>query len=251
MAGADEPFERKRDRIRRVAMRAVPVPLSVRTSDLPKRAASAAVMMALTAGAVLAGGIVLDGFIVLVALICIGEFVRLVFRAAHLVSTRILGCLFGIAYIAYAAILLIQIDNIRLLSLIVGAVICVDTFAYFFGRAIGGPKIAPQISPSKTWAGLLGGVFGATLALIAYFMVAFGEWEFSMLALVLPAALIAVLAQAGDFFESWLKRKASMKDSSRLIPGHGGVFDRIDGLLPVVILVGTVVVQVYPHWLNH
>ena len=241
--------ERKRDRMKRFAIRAVPVPLSVRTSDLPKRAASAAVMMAVAVGAVWAGGVVLDALIVLVALICMGEFVRLILRAAHKTATRAVGIVFGIGYIGYAASLLMRIENVALLALIVGAVACVDTFAYFFGRTIGGPKIAPSISPSKTWAGLLGGVVGATCALAVYFALAAGEWEFGMFALILPAALIAVLAQAGDFFESWLKRKAGMKDSSRLIPGHGGVFDRVDGLLPVVVLVGTVLVQFYPQWL--
>ena len=235
--------------MKRYALRAVPVPLSVRTSDLPKRAASGAVMLAIAVGAVWAGGAVLDALIVLVALICMGEFVRLILRAAHKTATRALGIVFGIAYIGYAASLLIRIENVALLALIVGAVVCVDTFAYFFGRTIGGPKIAPAISPSKTWAGLLGGVVGAACALAAYFTMAAGEWAFGMVALILLAALIAVLAQAGDFFESWLKRKAGMKDSSRLIPGHGGVFDRVDGLLPVVVLVGTVLVQFYPQWL--
>ena len=67
---------------------------------------------------------------------------------------------------------------------------------------------------------------------------------------IVPGAVLAVVAQSGDFFESWLKRKAGMKDSSNLIPGHGGIFDRIDGLIPVTILVGSVLMAQYPHWLN-
>ena len=130
---------------------------------------------------------------------------------------------------------------------VIGAVVFVDSFAYFFGRTLGGPKIAPSISPSKTWAGLLGGIVGVTvwIAVWSYFVAPamrgdaaaviditrFGQ----MLGL---GALTAVAAQAGDFFESWLKRKAGVKDSSRLIPGHGGVFDRTDGMIPVVLLAG-------------
>ena len=132
---------------------------------------------------------------------------------------------------------------------IVGTVIAIDTFAYFFGRTIGGPKIAPAISPSKTWAGLLGGVVGASLwlALFIYFSarqisgpttMGFDMNELGMIALM--GLALAVAAQAGDFLESWLKRKAGVKDSSRLIPGHGGVFDRTDGIIPVVLIAGFV-----------
>ena len=138
----------------------------------------------------------------------------------------------------------------------VGAVVLVDVGAYFAGRTIGGPKIAPAISPSKTWAGLLGGVIGATIALIVYFGLggaAAGYRNFSGLPMVIEllpfGAAIAVVAQIGDFFESWLKRRAGVKDSSNLIPGHGGVLDRIDGLLAVACAFGAPLVVVFPHWL--
>jgi phosphatidate cytidylyltransferase len=105
-----------------------------------------------------------------------------------------------------------------------------DICAYFAGRAIGGPKLAPRISPNKTWAGLGGGTLGALIvgAAAAY---AFGlEMPFVFL-----GAPMAVLAQLGDLYESWVKRRAGVKDSSHLIPGHGGVLDRLDGLLPVAV----------------
>ena len=252
MAGAEIPHkERKRDRLKRVVWRAVPVPLSVRTSDLPKRAASAVVMLAIAGAALWLGGWWQDALFILVSVVCFGEFWRLVTRAARLTSTRIIAIIAGALYLGYSAWLLLKIDNFQLLLLVIGAVVCVDTFAYFFGRTLGGPKIAPRISPSKTWAGLLGGAVGATFALSAYFALGGGTMRLgNILELILPGALIAIVAQAGDFFESWLKRKAGMKDSSGLIPGHGGVFDRIDGLIPVVILVGTVLVMHYPHWLE-
>lgn len=226
--------------------------MSAKKSDLGVRTLSAVVMLAVAGGALWAGGRVLDGFIVLVSAICFGELVRMVLRASGNFLVRALAIAAGAGYIGYAASLLVSINSLHLLLLLVGSVVCVDVFAYLFGRTLGGPKIAPSISPSKTWAGLLGGVVGATIALVTYFLVggsgqSMGSMGFELL---LPGALIAVVAQTGDFFESWLKRKAGMKDSSNLIPGHGGVFDRIDGLLPVVILVGTVLVQVYPHWLS-
>lgn len=248
--------QRKRDQLKAMARKAVDVPLTIKTSDLPKRAASAVVMLLVAGTAIWLGGAIRDLFFALIGVICFLELARLIFRATTRPLMRGVGLLLGAAYIGYAAWLLTKIDTIPLLLLLFGAVICVDTFAYFFGRAIGGPKIAPRISPSKTWAGLLGGAIGATVALIVYFVVGdfavtgaadyMPEWPL----LIIPGALIAVVAQSGDFFESWLKRKAGMKDSSNLIPGHGGVFDRIDGLLPVTILVGSVLITQYPHWLN-
>ncbi|NKD84749.1 phosphatidate cytidylyltransferase [Haematospirillum jordaniae] len=112
-----------------------------------------------------------------------------------------------------------------------------DTGAYVFGRSIGGPKLAPRISPNKTWAGLLGGAVCAALTGAALpFMLDMPGW---LLALVL-AALLAVVAQVGDLFESSVKRRFRVKDSSGIIPGHGGILDRLDGLVaaaPVVVLV--------------
>lgn len=248
--------ERRRDRLKRYARKAVTVPLSVRTSDLPKRSASALVMLLVAGLAVWAGGMVRDLFFIIVGLACLAEMTRLVLRAAPGALARAIGIGFGALYIGVAVYLLTRIESLALLALLFGAVICVDTFAYFFGRTLGGPKIAPRISPSKTWAGLLGGAIGASVALIAYFAIGNFDGTGSVdhvpgwPLLVVAGTLIAVVAQSGDFFESWLKRKAGMKDSSNLIPGHGGVFDRIDGLIPVTILVGGVLIAQYPHWLN-
>lgn len=107
-----------------------------------------------------------------------------------------------------------------------------DIFAYFVGRGIGGPRIAPRLSPKKTWAGLIGGMFGAgVVGAAAAIWLDLGSP--AMLALV--SAGLAVVAQAGDFFESALKRRAGVKDSGRLIPGHGGVLDRVDGLVTAAV----------------
>jgi len=103
-----------------------------------------------------------------------------------------------------------------------------DISAYFVGRAIGGPKLMPQVSPKKTWAGALGGLLAAVAVAIAVAKLAsLTAWfAFAMLAVVLSLS-----AQAGDLFESFLKRRFGAKDSSHLIPGHGGLMDRLDGFV--------------------
>jgi phosphatidate cytidylyltransferase len=105
-----------------------------------------------------------------------------------------------------------------------------DIFAYFAGRSIGGPKLAPKISPNKTWAGLIGGMAGAAVvAAAAAWLFGIGEPFFYL------GAPMGLLAQLGDLYESRVKRRLGVKDSGTLIPGHGGVLDRLDGLLPVVL----------------
>jgi len=101
-----------------------------------------------------------------------------------------------------------------------------DVLAYFAGRAIGGPKLAPRISPKKTWSGAIIGTIGAVLVAIAAadFLGGFNKGTIAAVALLLSA-----MTQLGDLLESWLKRRFGAKDASHLIPGHGGVMDRLDG----------------------
>lgn len=114
---------------------------------------------------------------------------------------------------------------------------CVDIGGYVVGCNLKGPKLAPKISPNKTWSGLIGGVMFSVIASVAFSHV------FSLHANALFYAVfggvIAVIAQIGDLVESYIKRSLGIKDSSNLIPGHGGVFDRVDGLIfaaPLVVL---------------
>jgi phosphatidate cytidylyltransferase len=103
-----------------------------------------------------------------------------------------------------------------------------DIGAYFAGRALRGPKVVPQVSPNKTWAGAVGGLLAAILAAVAVA-------KLGALSAIFPLAVLAlalsVFAQAGDLFESFLKRRFHAKDSSHLIPGHGGLMDRLDGFV--------------------
>ena len=112
-----------------------------------------------------------------------------------------------------------------------------DIGAYFAGRIIGGPKLAPKISPNKTWAGLGGAVVSAMATALAVWLIA--GLPNPVVALVL-GALIGCFEQLGDLFESAAKRHFGLKDSGALIPGHGGLLDRVDGLIAASILAGVI-----------
>jgi phosphatidate cytidylyltransferase len=139
----------------------------------------------------------------------------------------------GIFYSGLTAIALAEIrdDDFRgfVLMLFIFAVVwATDIFAYFVGRAIGGPKLAPRISPGKTWSGAIG---GAVAAVVAGAAVVWSFFSAEDLWIPVLALVLSVCSQIGDLFESFIKRKFGVKDSSHLIPGHGGVMDRVDGLI--------------------
>lgn len=108
-----------------------------------------------------------------------------------------------------------------------------DTAAYFFGRLIGGPKLAPRFSPKKTWSGALG---GAASGVIVGCLVAVAAGIEVSLPLMLIALLLSIVGQVGDLAESAMKRHFGVKDSGVLIPGHGGIMDRVDGLVAALAL---------------
>lgn len=145
----------------------------------------------------------------------------------------------GVFYAGLPALAIIYLreidDGILIVLWTLALVWATDIGAYFSGRAIGGPKLASMYSPNKTWAGLIGGVI--LTAGFSFYLHAYWALPFYFVILSVP---LAVLAQIGDLFESWLKRKAGAKDSGTVFPGHGGVMDRLDGLIPVAPVVATI-----------
>ena len=149
-----------------------------------------------------------------------------------MVSTRRAVLALGIIYAALPVLALLlmrkQPDGLLFTIWAMALVWISDIGAFFVGRAFGGARLAPAISPNKTWAGFAGGiaaagVFGAILH------TGWGlPWR-----LTLATPLLAIVAQGGDLYESWLKRQAGVKDSGTILPGHGGLMDRLDGLIPV------------------
>jgi phosphatidate cytidylyltransferase len=120
-----------------------------------------------------------------------------------------------------------------------------DIGAYLFGKSIGGAKLAPKISPNKTWAGFFGGISSAVIVsfLLYYFLYPMA----GLFLFFLGCVIISIVGQIGDLFESWCKRRLGVKDSGKLIPGHGGILDRVDSLLLSTPIAGVVAIIFQTH----
>lgn len=139
----------------------------------------------------------------------------------------------GLFYAGLSAISLAAIrgdDSLGLVAMLFVFVVvwATDILAYFVGRAIGGPKLAPRISPGKTWSGAIG---GTVAGVVGGYVVAMAHFHDVGIWIVVVAFALSIASQIGDLFESFIKRRFGVKDSSNLIPGHGGVMDRVDGLV--------------------
>ena len=240
---------------------------SGRWSDLAPRVISAVVMVALGGLAIWAGGIWFSALAVIVTGLMVWELSRMTqapegpqlslllgllasgvlalnvfigqpLLLALLILPSVMGAMIARRdapiYMAYALVImltgfaLISLRNdvgvLAVLWLLAVIVIC-DIMGYFAGRILGGPKFWPKVSPKKTWSGTVAGWIGALLVGLAFWANGFGST-----ALICVSPLVAFAGQLGDIAESAIKRRAGVKDSSTLIPGHGGVLDRFDAL---------------------
>lgn len=147
-----------------------------------------------------------------------------------------LGLLYMGLLPAFSYKILEQPSGISWFAFLLAVVFAGDTMAYLFGMTVGKRKIMPNVSPKKTWEGSVGGIIGSVAAGLVCWLVSFPE--LGLIPLLILAAIAGFVAQFGDFFESLLKRVADVKDSGKIMPGHGGVLDRIDGVLfasPVIL----------------
>ncbi|HVC62498.1 MAG TPA: CDP-archaeol synthase [Acetobacteraceae bacterium] len=205
---------------------------AARWGDLRLRVLSAVVLAPLVLLCIWVGGVAFAALMLAGTLGAAVEWVRMV-RVGHGGAASLLA---GVAYILLAAAGLVWLRadpvvgraNLMFLLVLVWAS---DIGAYIAGRAVGGPRLAPRISPGKTVAGALGGWLAAVLVgVVAAVPLAASPWRAAVL-----AGLLGVVAQAGDLLESFVKRHFGVKDSGRLIPGHGGLLDRLDALLAVAL----------------
>jgi phosphatidate cytidylyltransferase len=159
--------------------------------------------------------------------------VAVAFRASAPRSWAIAGFLYAAA--ALVASIVVRLDAMQgfvALVFVLLVVWCTDIGGYFAGRTIGGPKLWPRVSPNKTWAGAVGGFIASLLVAAGFAMNGFGRIS----PLLMIAAALSVASQLGDLFESAIKRRFGVKDSGHIIPGHGGLMDRLDGYVAAVVL---------------
>lgn len=244
-----------------------------RWTDLLPRVASGAVMAVLAIAAIWAGGYVFVCFVALICGVILWELVRMLApgQRRRAITLGLLGTLCSVAavlgpaflalpillipaglgwiwirqdkriYVTFAALVLLAgfgLFSVReefgviWLSWLILTVAATDIAGYFVGKALGGPKFWPALSPKKTWSGTAGGWVAAGLTGLCFtWVLPGGLW------LVVLSVATALSSQVGDMAESAVKRRVGVKDSSRLIPGHGGVFDRMDGMLGGAVLV--------------
>jgi phosphatidate cytidylyltransferase len=210
-------------------------------NELATRTAVGIILIGIALASALFGGTVFAVLVALIATIMYVEWTRMVGRWG--LEWRF----FGFFYCLLPAVSLLWIreraeyegvgSGFDLLIWVFLVVWATDIGAFFAGRTIGGPKLAPSISPNKTIAGLIGGIICA--AVLA------GAWVYYVrlpAKLLWLAVLFGAAAQLGDLFESGLKRRAGVKDSGTWLPGHGGLLDRLDGLVPVAVLTAAILV---------
>lgn len=243
-----------------------------RWGDLPKRMASALIMLGVGFVEIWLGGVTFAALVVILTGLMMWELARMqnpralwipiglgVFASAALLALLYtppllrpalmvlppLACLGALRHrkVAMVYALAIMLAGYTLIDLrsIAGTVVIVwlitivvasDVMGYFVGRSLGGPKFWPRVSPNKTWSGTIAGWVGAAVVGAIFVMLENEPWQ-----LIPLSAVVALAAQLGDIAESWIKRRAGVKDSSSLIPGHGGLLDRFDGLIGAVVAI--------------
>lgn len=204
--------------------------MALAQSNLVLRIASAVVLAPVSIAAAYFGGWVFALFWAAAAIAVLWEWTRMVSGSAWIMT--------GIVYAAamFIAPVLLRDDpafGLLSIALLFAIVWSTDIFGYFGGRTIGGPKLMPAVSPKKTWSGAICGTLGAMIVAV---LVAKLSGSFNAIAIAAVALLLSVCGQAGDLFESWVKRKFNVKDSSQLIPGHGGAMDRLDGFWAAAVI---------------
>lgn len=166
-------------------------------------------------------------------IIALGLFAMFLFSAREHKSWSAIGLAYTAAAM-FSSILLRNdpVHGLQAIIFVFAVVWITDILGYFVGRGVGGPKLWVRVSPKKTWSGALGGIVGSLI-----FAAAFAESGYgSLMPMLMLATVISIISQAGDLFESAVKRRFDVKDSSQIIPGHGGLLDRLDGFMAAILV---------------
>lgn len=198
--------------------------------NLLMRVLAALVLIPVTIGVAWTGGWL---WAALVGAVSVGLFVEwIMITGAQRPGWIALGVVYAVAaLLASIAVRLDPVWGFSALMFVLLVVWMTDIGGYFAGRGIGGPKLWPRVSPKKTWAGAIGGLVLSVAVAIGFAIGGVGRAG----ALIVVAVVLTVLSQLGDLFESAVKRRFGVKDSSHIIPGHGGLLDRLDGYVFAIV----------------
>jgi phosphatidate cytidylyltransferase len=197
------------------------------------RILSAFVMAPIAIAAIWMGSPFFEILIIIGGAVAVLEWYRLM-SDEGIRGANVIWLLTGLLYIILPCFILIWLRNLdsqgfQFIIWFFAVIWATDIGAYFTGKSVGGPKFAPSISPNKTWSGFFGGMGLAVIISLA--LVDFANPKSGTLTVISASILLSVSGQLGDLIESWVKRKLGVKDSGTLIPGHGGILDRIDAIL--------------------
>ncbi len=230
-------------------------------SSALKRILSSVVLIPVCIAAIWYGGIALCALLGLCIIISLVEWTNLSFRLTPSAIKRLTLLLVGLVYISFSFSMVAMIglsgfgvpeEGKEWILFLFLTIWSSDTLAYVIGKNFGGPKMTPTISPNKTWSGYAGALLGPalTLTFCIHVLTPFSMIEHTPPGLLtfLAGAVIGVVGQAGDLLISYMKRKAGIKDTGNLIPGHGGILDRIDALLLVVPVYAAYILLIHPEY---
>lgn len=217
--------------------------------ELQRRIVTGVALMLVSFAIVWAGGFIFTGCIMLAAILMYQEwhgltvamnrkwqiagYFYVILPCACLIFLRQMGFLQEVPVTAETTQKVLWVTPALVLFPLL-CVIATDVGAYFAGKIIGGPRLAPSVSPNKTWAGLIGGMAAAGAA--GVLLAPFVPYPHTLATGLAVGLVLGLVSQMGDLFESWLKRRAGVKDSGTLFPGHGGILDRVDGHVTAVPL---------------
>lgn len=211
--------------------------------SLNRRLMSVLFLLPLTVYAIIAGGLAFKIFVGIAFGIAVKEWVRMALKSKHKIRDAVVGVFY--LFVCFYAFIILRTElpqGMFFTLVLLFGVWASDSAAFMAGKLIGGPKLAPKISPNKTWAGFIGGTIGSALCLLAldylvpmmssrmgFEVLPFAPLHFAFMI----GAAFTVLGQIGDLGMSFYKRKVGVKDTGTIMPGHGGILDRIDSLLIV------------------
>jgi phosphatidate cytidylyltransferase len=205
-------------------------------SSLKLRVISSVILIPIVTFIIYIGGDIFNAFVGLCVGVALYEWIHIT-RHMRLPNKRLktLMIVSGICYLSISLYEMMtlrqQSDGLYFTLIFLACIWASDSGAYLFGKTIGGKKMCPNISPNKTWAGYVGALLSPVIILMAGMILFFDRPFFFDATTILFGILIGIAAQSGDLLISYMKRRATLKDTGALIPGHGGILDRIDALL--------------------